>query len=63
MRIVDHGRRRATVVSRSYLGGTTRLGLDVEGQRINALRARRRSRFPPRARPSVLGFADRATCI
>ena len=28
---------RATVVSRSYLGGTTRLGLDVEGQRINAL--------------------------
>ena len=27
----------ATVVSRSYLGGTTRLGLDVEGQRINAL--------------------------
>ena len=27
----------ATVISRSYLGGTTRLGLDVEGQRINAL--------------------------
>jgi putative spermidine/putrescine transport system ATP-binding protein len=27
----------ATVVSRSYLGGTTRLGFDVEGQRINAL--------------------------
>ncbi len=27
----------ATVVSRSYLGGTTRLGLDIDGQRINAL--------------------------
>jgi putative spermidine/putrescine transport system ATP-binding protein len=27
----------ATVISRSYLGGTTRLGLDVEGQRLNAL--------------------------
>ena len=27
----------ATVVSRSYLGGLTRLSLDVDGQRINAL--------------------------
>ena len=31
----------ATVVSRSYLGGMTRLGLDVDGQRINALSAGR----------------------
>ena len=39
VRIVDSeaGALDATVVSRSYLGGTTRLGLDVEGQRINAL--------------------------
>ncbi len=39
IRIVDDqaGALNATVVSRSYLGGTTRLGLDVEGQRINAL--------------------------
>jgi putative spermidine/putrescine transport system ATP-binding protein len=39
IRIVDGeaGALTATVVSRSYLGGTTRLGLDVEGQRINAL--------------------------
>jgi len=39
IRIVDGeaGALTATVVSRSYLGGATRLGLDVEGQRINAL--------------------------
>ncbi len=33
----DANALNATVVSRSYLGVTTRLGLDVEGQRINAL--------------------------
>jgi putative spermidine/putrescine transport system ATP-binding protein len=33
----DAGTLEGLVVSRSYLGGTTRLGLDVEGQRINAL--------------------------
>ena len=33
----DTGTLEGLVVSRSYLGGTTRLGLDVEGQRINAL--------------------------
>jgi putative spermidine/putrescine transport system ATP-binding protein len=27
----------ATIISSAYLGGTTRLGLDVEGQRINAV--------------------------
>jgi putative spermidine/putrescine transport system ATP-binding protein len=37
VRIEADGGLPATVVSRSYLGGTTRLGLDVEGQRINAL--------------------------
>jgi len=37
VRIVADGGVAGTVVSRSYLGGTTRLGLDVEGQRINAL--------------------------
>jgi putative spermidine/putrescine transport system ATP-binding protein len=37
VRIDPDGGLPATVVSRSYLGGTTRLGLDVEGQRINAL--------------------------
>ena len=43
VRIVDSsapsasGTLEGLVVSRSYLGGTTRLGLDVEGQRINAL--------------------------
>ena len=39
VRIVDgeSGALEAMVVSRSYLGGTTRLALDVDGQRINAL--------------------------
>ena len=37
VRIAESDGIAATVVSRSYLGGTTRLGLDVEGQRINAL--------------------------
>jgi putative spermidine/putrescine transport system ATP-binding protein len=31
------GTLEGLVVSRSYLGGVTRLGLDIEGQRINAL--------------------------
>jgi putative spermidine/putrescine transport system ATP-binding protein len=37
VRIVPGEGLEARVVSRSYLGGTTRLGLDIEGQRINAL--------------------------
>ena len=37
VKIGGAGRLSATVVSRTYLGGTTRLGLDVDGQRINAL--------------------------
>ncbi len=37
VKIGPAGRLSAKVVSRSYLGGTTRLGLDVDGQRINAL--------------------------
>jgi putative spermidine/putrescine transport system ATP-binding protein len=39
VRIVDGevGTLQGLVVSRSYLGGTTRLGLDVEGQHLNAL--------------------------
>ena len=37
VRIVSGDGIEGRVVSRSYLGGTTRLGLEVEGQRINAL--------------------------
>lgn len=37
IRLVDSGGREATVVSRSYLGAMTRLLLDIDGQRLNAL--------------------------
>ncbi len=46
----------ATVVSRSYLGGTTRLGLDVEGQRINALLPAGQL-LPAEGQPVRVGFA------
>ncbi len=39
VRLVEQapGAIAATVISSAYMGGTTRLGLDVEGQRINAV--------------------------
>jgi len=37
VRIVEGGALAATVISRSYLGGATRLSLDLDGHRINAL--------------------------
>ena len=46
----------ATVVSRSYLGGTTRLGLDVEGQRLNALLPAGQS-LPTEGQSVRIGFA------
>ena len=48
----------ATVVSRSYLGGTTRLGLDVGGQRINAL-VPAGEPVPAEGETVRLGFADK----
>jgi putative spermidine/putrescine transport system ATP-binding protein len=51
------GRLSATVVSRAYLGGATRLGLDVEGQRINALVPAGEA-LPAEGETVRLGFAD-----
>jgi putative spermidine/putrescine transport system ATP-binding protein len=47
----------ARVVSRSYLGGTTRLGLDMEGQRINALLPAGEP-LPAEGEAVLVGFAD-----
>ena len=57
VRISGDGRLSATVVSRAYLGGTTRLGLDVEGQRINAL-VPAGEPVPGDGETVRLGFAD-----
>jgi putative spermidine/putrescine transport system ATP-binding protein len=57
VRLSGEGRLSATVVSRSYLGGTTRLGLDVEGQRINAL-VPAGEPVPAEGETVRLGFAD-----
>jgi putative spermidine/putrescine transport system ATP-binding protein len=57
VRVVDGeaGALTATVVSRSYLGGTTRLGLDVGGQRINALLSAGQS-LPAEGQSVRIGF-------
>jgi putative spermidine/putrescine transport system ATP-binding protein len=47
----------ARVVSSSYLGGTTRLGLDVDGQRINAM-VPAGARLPAEGEMLRIGFAD-----
>jgi len=57
VKIGGAGRLSATVVSRSYLGGTTRLGLDVDGQRINAV-VPAGEPLPVEGETVRLGFAD-----
>jgi putative spermidine/putrescine transport system ATP-binding protein len=52
----ESGALAATVVSRSYLGGTMRLSLDVEGQRINALLPAGQS-LPAEGQSVRIGFA------
>ena len=46
----------ATVISSAYLGGTTRLGLDVEGHRINAVLPAGEP-VPAEGKPVHIGFA------
>jgi len=46
----------ATVISSAYLGGSTRLGLDVEGHRINAVLPAGEP-FPADGKPVHIGFA------
>jgi len=51
----EGGTLAATVISRSYLGGTTRLGLDVDGHRINALLPAGHA-LPAEGQPVSIGF-------
>ncbi len=58
IRIDAEGTIDATVVSRSYLGGTTRIGLDVDGHRINALLAAGHP-LPAEGQSVRIGFAPK----